>query len=129
MVQLVQSNLTLQVNNEKVDYKPNSLSYDLGLGEDSVKGVSGGQGSSSIAVSTNVETYVGMVKFELFTSDVNVELFREWKEIGRLTGNFIKIFDDNFQGTMVSARLTNKSEHKTGVDESFEVTFEGSQIK
>lgn len=129
MTQTVLSNLTLRVNNRAVGYKPNTLAFKTGKGEISVKGVSIGAGLSDIAVSENVETFVGQIKFELYTTAKNEDLFKEWKEAPISTGNTVKIFGTDFTGTMTGAVVMNDPDMKTGVDESFEVTFDGNPIK
>lgn len=129
MTQTVLSNLTLRVNNRTVGYKPNTLSFVTGRGEISTKGVSVGAGISDISVSENVETFVGKIKFELYTTAENEDLFKEWKEAAIAVGNVVKIFGTAFTGTMTSATVKNDPDMKTGVDESFEVEFEGKPIK
>ena len=42
------------------------------------------------------------------------------------TGNSVKIFGTDFNGTMTGAVVMNDPDMKTGVDESFEVTFDGA---
>lgn len=125
----VLSNLTLRINNETVKYKPNTLTFTTGQGEFSVKGVSAGAGDSDIAVSENVETFVGKVKFELYSTADNEDLFKRLKEANLSTGNVVKLFGKDFSGTMTNATVINDPEIKVGVDESFEIELHGNKIR
>ena len=128
MTQIVFSNPTVRVNNVTVGFKPNSLSFKMGKGEASVKGVSVGGGFSDIAVSENIEDRVGMVKFSLYSTEINIELLNVWKSIDIGIGNVVKIIDKNFTATMTSSVVVNDPDIGIGVDESFEVDFKGGVL-
>lgn len=125
---IVLSNPAIRVNNLSVGFKPNSLVIKTGKGENSVKGVSEGGGNSGIAKSENVETRVGMIKFSLFSTNIDIESFNVWKSINISIGNIIKVIDENFNATMSGAIVINDPDIAMGVDESFEVEFEGGVI-
>lgn len=125
MVQLVLSNPTLRVNNETIGFKPNSISFKLGKGEKSVKGVSEGEGSSDVAMSENIEDRVGMIKFSLFSDPVLIELFNVWASQDINIGNDVKIFDRRFNATLVRGIVVNDPDINSGVDAEFEVDFKG----
>lgn len=128
MAQTVLSNQSVRVNNDTVRYKANTLSTKSGRGEISVKGVAIGGGLSDIAVSENVETFVGEIKFELFTTPENKALFRQWKDAPLFPGNKVKDFGSGDFESMSNAVVTNDPDQKTGVDESFEVIFQGNVL-
>lgn len=129
MTQLVLSDLAIRINNVNVGYKSNSLKFKLGTGEKSVKGVSTGPGGSDIAISENIETKVGMIQFELFSTSENEDLFKQWRARPDLIGNSIKIFDNSFTGTMARGVIVNDPDFNVGTDESVEIQFEGSPIQ
>ena len=128
MTQFVLSNPSIRVNNITAGFMPNSLTVKLGKGENSVKGVSIGGGLSDVAVSEDVEDRVAMVKFTLYTTNDNIELFNNWKTQELTIGNDIKIFDRTFNATMRNGIVINDPEIAFGVDKEFEVEFRGPMI-
>lgn len=128
MFKIVLSNPTIRVNNVSVGFKPNSLVIKTGKGEASVKGVSHGGGLSGIAKSENIEDRVGMVKFALYSTNEDIELFNIWKSIDISIGNIIKVVDRTFTATMPGAIIVNDPDINIGVDETFEIDFQGGVI-
>lgn len=130
MAKIVLSNPTIRVNNVTVGFKPNSLVIRLGKGEISVKGVSIGGGLSDIAKSENIEDRVGMIKFSTYSTNVDIDLLNIWKSIDISIGNIIKVVNGNgdFTATMSGAVIANDPDIPIGVDEAFEIDFQGLPI-
>lgn len=74
------SNGTLTVNNSPVAYKPNSLVFTEGAGEQSIMTQSSGGGAVQTVYSNNVETNKSMVKFSILSTAANVDLVKTWKK-------------------------------------------------
>ncbi len=67
------------VNGLSVSIVPNSFSYTEGIGEQTVKTQSSGGSAVEQVFFDNAETKISMVKFDLYSTAVNIELARIWK--------------------------------------------------
>jgi hypothetical protein len=132
MMSPVQNNLTnpvVRIQNVIVTIKPASLSFDIGKGEKKVSGVSVGGGASGIAVSDDVSTRVGKIKFSLFTTAENIARFRAWKSQANSVGNTISLTEGNTHIVGKYMQVVNSPDMAVGVDESFEIEFEGLPLE
>ncbi len=73
------ANPAIIVNGVSVAIMPNSFSYTEGRGEQTVKTQTAGGGSVENVFFDNAETKFSMVKFELYNTDVSIELALIWK--------------------------------------------------
>lgn len=121
MSQIALVNPQIVINNIPIPYVPNSLKFDLGLGEQNVKAVAGGGGTSDSVFFSNVETNIGMVSFEMFSTSLSVELHKDWKALSN--ANFIDLIGEgNVTIPFQSMAQTSKVEFEVGNDKM--VTFE-----
>lgn len=125
MAQIALVNPQLLVNNIAIPYVPNSLKFDLGLGEQDVKATAGGGGTAETVYFNNVEANVGMVSFEMYSTDVSVELHEDWKSLG--DGNGIEIVGEGGV-TVTYQRMaqTSKVEIEVGNDKMVTFEFKGA---
>lgn len=128
-VQKVLANPVVRINNVIITIKPGSASFDLGKGEEKVSGVSVGGGASSVAISDDVTTRVGKMKVTVFTTGENIQRFRDWKSVPIGAGNTVSFTEDNTHIVGKNMRLVNSPDMKIGVDESFDLEFNGSPLE
>jgi hypothetical protein len=119
------TNPTVRINNVTILPKANSVTITDGKGEKTVKGVSAGGGLTDIAVSADVETQIGKLKFSLYTTKGNIELLRAWQSIDLNLGNILTVSENDYNATISGGIVINDPEKMIGVDESFEVEFHG----
>ena len=116
---------TVLVNNEAHSIVPNSLVFNEGLGEQQVRAMSAGGGKTEQVYARNLESNVGMVKFELPTTPRNIEIAKQWKQNGN--GNVVAIAgttpDGDVTRTFTQAALTNNYEIEVGTETSIEIEF------
>lgn len=105
------TNPQLEVNGLSVEIVPNSLVFDEGLGEQTVKAQSAGGGAASSVFFGNAETLISMLKFEVYVTDKKIDLALIWKtnenfNILTWTGGR----NSNTQRALKNAALTNNYE-------------------
>jgi hypothetical protein len=122
------SNPTVLVNNVQVAVKPNSVVYDEGLGEQTIRAASTGGGSVEQVYSRNVETEFGMVKFEMASTIDNIKLQREWKVAQNQ--NLVQVFgrtaDGDVSRTFTQAAVLNAIEVPLGSDADIAIEFKSN---
>lgn len=69
----------VEVNNQVVPVKANTVMCDEGLGETDVKGASLGGGEVEVEISDSAEDQVGACKFAMSTTVKNKKSARGWK--------------------------------------------------
>lgn len=74
------NNAHLYVNDLPTLYLPNTLSYNDGKGERTVRTQSVGGGAVEIIVTDNLETHIGGVKFNLANNVDMVKKFDLWRD-------------------------------------------------
>lgn len=117
------SNLTLFVNNINIFYKPNSLTYKEGLGEQKVRTHTGGGGKTETVFTVDAESKFSTVKFALFPESRSQELIRIWHGLGN--ANVITISGEGFTRTFAYMALVTDPEIALGADTSYELEFHG----
>ena len=126
MIQLTDA--AVLVNNEVVGIMPNSLTYTEGLGEQSIRSVSIGEGKTEQIYARDLETAIAMVKFEIPTTPENIALAREWK--GNENQNVVQIAGRTAEGqvtrTFSGAALLSDYEVPIGTETSIELEFKGN---
>lgn len=119
------SNPTVMVNNVQVAVKPNSVVYDDGLGEQKMTAASTGGGGVEIVYSDDIESNLGMVKFEMPANVGNADLVRSWK-VAKNT-NLVQIMGGTSEGnltrTFQNAAILNRVEVPLGSDADIPVEF------
>jgi hypothetical protein len=126
MIQLTDA--TVLVNNEAIGIMPNSLAFNEGLGEQKVRSVSIGNGKTETVYSRDLETNLGMVKFELPVTPQTIELLRAWKS--NANQNVVQIAGSTPEGdvtrTFSSAALVTDYEVGVGSETTIEAEFRGN---
>lgn len=129
MVKRIFSNVTLNINNTPTAYVPNSLSFNEGLGEQSISTQSAGGGIVQTVYSNNVETNKSMVKFSIFAAGDatanNIDTIKTWKLNG--SANAITISDtaSGFTRTFQNMALVNSYDINLQDQGKIEVEFQG----
>ena len=83
------NNVAILVNNDIVAYEANTLSYQDGFGEYSVRNAVIGGGQTEQVFSEDLSTKFGMVKFSMPSTEDNAKLVREWKN--NLNNNVVEL--------------------------------------
>lgn len=113
---------TLVINNQVVDYVPNSLEYTEGKGEQTVSTLTGGGGAIRTVSSDNAESKMSNVKFSLKNIAEHIELARSWKS--NQDENVIELsYADGFTRTFQLATLTNDYAVGLGSDSTIDLEF------
>lgn len=117
------STVQLVVDNDPVSYVPNTLSYNEGLGEQTVKSQ-----NATLTNAVNLETLVGMVKFDLTSTIENINLAKKWKTQGKSSaGALISMASGkSFSKSFTNMALTNNYEIPLSQDGQFTLEFSGS---
>jgi hypothetical protein len=115
----------LIINNLAIQYVPNSVEIDLGLGEQSVKALSGGAGITDTAYFKNSESNIGIVKFKRYSRDETILLLQDWKALEN--ANLIQVQAETGQVfTFQFMALTNRVELMIGNEETTQFEFQGN---
>jgi len=126
MIQL--SDVAIVVNNEAVGINPNSAGMTEGRGEQKIRPVSVGGGATEQVFANDLESALGMVKFTMPSTIVNVELALSWKTNGNQ--NVVEITGQNADGTFArtftQCSLTSDYEVPFGTDADIEIEFHGN---
>jgi len=117
------------VNNEVVPTIPNTVKFTEGLGEQSMRSVSIGEGKTEQVWSNNVESSIGMVAFEIPVTVELIELARTWK--GNQNQNLVQLAGRTADGkeltrTFSGAALLSDYEVELGSDTTITVEFKGN---
>lgn len=117
------SNPQIVINNQVVQYVPNSVSFKEGKGEYKLRPhTSGGQQVSNV-LTQDLSTRKSMLKLKFLPTTENIEYASQWK--GNLNRNSILITEEDFTRTINNAAITNDYEVAIGADAEFELSFEG----
>lgn len=122
------SNPTVEVNDQIVYIKPNSLTFKTGKGDRNVRTQSAGGNSISVVVTDNAETKKSMVKFTLITDQPNLDSLDVWLDQINSQGNTIRLSDGDFTIPFTKMVVTSEPERGTGADGETEVNFEGPPV-
>lgn len=119
-------NPQLLINNIAIPFVPNSLKFDLGLGEQSVKSVAGGAGTVDTVYFENVETKIGKITFEMFTTAIAITVHQDWKALGN--ANVIELVASNINTSITFQFMAqiNRVEFEVGNDKMVSFEFEGN---
>jgi len=114
----------LAVNDNVIDYLPNSLEYDDGFGERQQRIKTAGGGTRTTVATENLETKFGMVKFSLISEDDSADLVRTWLQ--NIANNSIRVTQpgSTFSRNFTNALITNNPKIQAAVDGVIEVEFQ-----
>ncbi len=123
MIQLTDA--TVVVNNEAVGVVPNSVAFTEGLGEQTLRPVSVGDGKVEQVYAQNLETSMSTVKLSLHATVDNVALALAWKN--NRNQNVVQIAGSTADGdmtrTFTGAALTANYEVPIGTEANIEIEF------
>lgn len=113
------------VNNEAVGVNPNSVEFDEGRGEQTVRPVSIGEGKTEQVYANNLETNIGGVKWTMPTTVENIKLALSWKT--NKNRNVVTIAGSTDDGplarTFTQAALTANYKIPIGTEADIEIEF------
>lgn len=118
------NNVAILVNNDVVAYEANTLSYDDGFGEYSVRNAVVGGGQTEQVFSEDLATRFSMVKFSLPSTNDSAKLVREWKN--NRNDNVIEIMSatgGDFTRIFTQASIQGNPEVNLSTDGTVEIEF------
>lgn len=98
------SDPSVTINNEAINVVPNSVSYNDGLGTQTVLAQSAGNGKTSTVYSNNVETNIGSMKFSIRSTVQNANFARALK--ANLNRNVVMISGTTPDGKSLTRTMT-----------------------
>jgi hypothetical protein len=126
MIQL--TDVHLIIDDEVVPVVPNTLVIQEGLGEQTMRAVSIGDGKTEQVYARNLESNFGMVKVSIPTTIEMADKARAWKtSANQLTIQIAgKVATgEEFTRSFTNAALTNHYELQFGTDTNIELEFHG----
>jgi hypothetical protein len=123
------SNPVVEINDQTILIKPNSLSFKKGVGEKRARTQSAGGNEIDVVNTEDAETKMSMIKFTLLTTNENIESYEEWQSAGN-GGNIIRMSEKNSDLSIPFRRMTLISDNEIGVgaEGEFEVEFNGPPV-
>jgi len=113
------------VNNVPIGIVPNSAKIVPGDGKMNVRAASVGDSSVEIVYTEDAESKIGQCKFEMYPTDDNISLVREWKR--NKGSNYISYSQkDAKPASMSSAALVNDPEVELTADGTMSLEWMGS---
>ena len=115
---------SINVNNITYSIVPNSFSYEPGYGEINVRSASAGGGISESIHTEDAETKIGMMKWEMYVTDLSRAAVASWKKLTAL--NFIAATQTGSAALSLSfASMSNNPTFEATADGKVEVEFRG----
>lgn len=123
MANTMLTNPSVMINNSNMPIVPNSLKFDEGLGEQTLRTQTSGGGAVDQVYAQDVETRMGMVAFQVLPTVENISALRAYKVAGNT--NVVTLTDQStgFQRTFQLAALTGNYEVNVGADATIDVEF------
>ena len=123
------SNPVVEINDQTIFIKANSLSFKKGYGERKTRSQSAGGSSIDVVSTEDAETKMSMVKFSMLTTNDNIDAYEEWQNAG-VGGNFIRLSEKNGSLSIPFRKMTLTSDNdiSTGADGEFEIEFFGPPV-
>ena len=120
------NNINVVVDGEPVAVQPNSVKYNDGDGEVTLRSQTTGS-TTQVVRSVNAETKIGMSGFTLLATDENAALLRKWRRDEN--AHTVELSQDgtDFQRSFLNMRISNNPDVETGHDASFDVEFQGER--
>ena len=113
----------IHVNNVNWVYVPNTIVFNDGRGERVVRNQALGGGASEIVTTDNVETHIGMIKFQLRSNSENFKNTLILRD--RFDKNVVVMSDPDsgFNLTFKQAVIINKIDYEVSAEGNFEIEF------
>jgi len=120
------NNVNVIVDGEPIAVQPNSVKYNDGDGEVTLRSQTTGS-TVEVVRSVNAETKIGMAGFILLSTDENAALLRKWRRDEN--AHTVELSQDgtDFQRAFRNMRISNNPDVETGHDSSFDVEFQGER--
>ena len=120
------NNVNVVVDGEPVAVQPNSVKFNDGDGEVTLRSQTTGS-TVDVVRSVNAETKIGMAGFTLLSTDENAALLRKWRRDEN--AHTVELSQDgtDFQRAFLNMRISNNPDIETGHDSSFDVEFQGER--
>ncbi len=120
------SEAIIEVNDEIISNKSNSVEVKHGFGEVSIDSQSVGGGGSEIITTRDGETRVAVVKITVRTTAISSKLLASWDQ--NFGSNVVRVSDQesDFSFVMTNASVANDPAMSMGSDGNIEVEFKGS---
>jgi hypothetical protein len=122
------ANPTVRVNDETISIVPNSLTVKLGLGETNVRAASSGGGSVESVHTSDAETKISGVNFDIYNTPEMLRKISGWKNnIGGLTVQVVGTVPGGatFSVAMANVSLTNDPDLELAADGVTSLEFMG----
>lgn len=124
------NNPTVTVNNNPIPVKANSVSYNEGLGEQTLRVESTGGGNVTQVYADNIEMKKSKVKFSMLPTVTNIESARQWKILANSNAITITGIDNitlqTLTRTFASCALISNYDVNLSSDGDMEIEFEGA---
>lgn len=123
------ANPVIEINDDPIFIKPNSLVVKKGHGTTNVRAQSAGGGSIDTVDTEDAETKKSLIKFTLYTTSKNIDLYDEWHSY-KENGNVVSISekDGSLAISFVKMKVVSDNEISTGADGEFEVELNGPPV-
>jgi hypothetical protein len=123
------SNPTIEINDDTIKYKNNSLTFKIGKGEKKIRSQSAGGNSIDIVETVDGETKIAIVKFIMLTTAENLSLYESWQDAGK-GGNTIRLSEKESDLTLSFRKMSLISDEEitTGAEGEFAIEFQGPPI-
>lgn len=119
------NNVAVLVNNDIVAYEANTLSYNDGFGEFSVRNAVIGGGQTEQIFSEDLATKFSMVKFSLPSTEDSAILIRQWKS--NQNNNVVELQSSTggaeFTRIFTQASIKDNPEVNLSTDGTIEIEF------
>jgi len=130
MVQAL-ANPSVRINNVTISIVPNSFKTNLGLGETNVRSASAGGNSVESVHTSNAESKIGKMSFEVYNTPDNIKAISGWKS--NIGSNAISSLEDLGDDGVLSLSLTraslmNDPDIELGADTTTSLEWEGDPI-
>ena len=124
------NNPTIMVNNNLIAFKPNSVSYNEGLGEQTLRVESTEGGNITQVYTDNIEMKKSKIKFSMLPTIKNIEFARQWKILANFNvitlSGIDNITKQTLTRTFASCALINNYNINLTNDVYIEIEFEGA---
>ena len=125
------SNPSIRINDETISIVPNSVMVTLGGGEVNSRAASAGGNAIEIVHSSNAETKVGKINFDVYPTPDAISKITTWqRSIGANTAQVVGNLSDGsqFSLTMDTASLINDPELELSADGVISLEFSGAPV-
>lgn len=121
---IILSNAKLVINNEAVQYEPNSLVIRTGRGNKMTYAVSSGGGNVQTLYAEDASTRKGYCKFSIRPTAEMLKKLKGWQN--NANANAIDVFQDNFSASIQYAAVITDPDLSFGADTTIDVELEGA---